>query len=126
MKNGKKENRMPYKDHKNAFKIIESVSLESHYGAVAIVNLSNKPITEEFIFDSVKNMTIHGRPKGQNQFTITCPAGKTEAILLKRNDETAASFHFKARVLKNGGANPQPGPTLRPANPMGPGLANML
>jgi hypothetical protein len=106
---------MHYKDNKGAYKVSESVSLLSHYGAVVIFNYSNKPLTEEFIFDSVKNMTIHGRPKGENKFTITVPAGKTDAILIKRNDETAASFHFKARVIKGtGGAN---GPAMR-SNPM--------
>ena len=95
---------MDYKSNKGAFKIVESVSTESHYGAVAIINLSNSTITEEFIFESVKNMTIHGRKKGENKFTIVCKAGETQAVLLKRKDETAASFHFKARILKNAGA----------------------
>ena len=91
---------MPYQSKKGALKIVESISRESHYGAVAIINKSTESIAEEFIFDSIKNMTLHGRKKGEKKFTVTCKPGETQAILLKRNDETAASFHFKSRLLK--------------------------
>ena len=94
---------MPYKENKNAYKIIHQAFNESLYGAVGIINLSTKSIKEEFIFDSIKNMTIHGRQKGDTKFIVECLSGRTQAILLMRKDETAASFHFKSRVLRNTG-----------------------
>ena len=103
---------MPYQSKKGALKIVESISRESHYGAVAIINKSKESISEEFIFDSIKNMTLHGRKKGEKKFTVTCKPGETQAILLKRNDETSASFHFKSRLLKSAPAQSKANPNM--------------
>ena len=79
-------------------KIVESVSTESFYGCLVVFNESDQAINEEVIFDVLDNFRIHGVPKGTTKITVNCPPGEVQSILLHRENEAKASFHFKAAM----------------------------